>query len=148
MRGKIWGEIEEVGGKYIKNSFEQPPEEASTAHGSSISAPGPKPGPSIDADGSSSSAPSLNPGASSSTAALKPGPSTESDHSLTAMNAPVTVLSTIRPAWFHPDNKFLGAHAPQPNTRPSTEFDSDLRLVVEEPPSPTKGSTESSLVQP
>ena len=112
-RGGIWGEIEEVG------------EEASAARGSSSSALVPKlalapdehgpsssaPVPSTDEHGLSSSAPvpSTNEHGSSSSAPLT-GPLTESGHSLTGTNT--QVLSTIRPARFHPDNKFLGANAP------------------------------------
>jgi hypothetical protein len=70
-----------------------------------------------------------------------PGPSTEYDHSLDGMEAPLS--SPVYPTYFHPDNKFLGTYESRPNTgppNPSTEFDSDPRLVVEEPPSPIKGS--------
>jgi hypothetical protein len=75
-----------------------------------------------------------------------PGPSTESDHLLTGMDAPLS--SPVYPAWFHPDHRLMGAHAPQPNVGPSnprisTEFDSDHRLVAEEPSSGSGSSTES-----
>jgi hypothetical protein len=47
-RGKIRGEIEEVGGKYIENWFvlKDPP----AIHGPSSSVPAPKPGPSTESD--------------------------------------------------------------------------------------------------
>ena len=69
-RGRMWGEIEEVGGEIekIENWFTVP-KEPSPAHGSSISAPAPKPGPSTDGQSSLSSAPAPKPG---------PGPSTAS----------------------------------------------------------------------
>lgn len=70
-------------------------------------------------------------------ALTNPGPSTESNHILTDMGAPLSI--TMYPTWFHPDHGLMEAHAPQPNlgpnSRPSTEADSDHRLVAEEPPS-------------
>ena len=75
-----------------------------------------------------------------------PGPSTESDHESTEVHAPLS--SPVFPTWFHPDHGSMGAHAPQPNLGPSnpwpsTEFDSDHRFVVEEPPSRPASPTES-----
>lgn len=71
-----------------------------------------------------------------------PGPSTESDHLLTGVDAPLS--STVYPTWFDTNNLngLPRMHTPQLNLghsspRPSTEFDSDHRLVVEEPASPT-----------
>ncbi|KAF8502842.1 hypothetical protein F5888DRAFT_1121437 [Russula emetica] len=147
-RGGTFGEIEEVGGKHVENWF-VPEKESSAAHGSSslapsgpgdvsmtvMNAPAPNPGPSTESDHLL---------AGMNTPAPNPGPSTESDQLLEPdqlMDAPLS--SPVHPTWFHPDNELLGAHAPQPNTvpsNPSTEFDSgnDDRLVVEEPPSPTK----------
>jgi hypothetical protein len=74
-----------------------------------------------------------------------PGLPTESDHWLTGMDAPLS--SPVYPTWFYPDRNLLGAHAPLPNLgtsnpRLSTEFDSDHRLVVEEPPSRPASPTE------
>lgn len=71
------------------------------------------------------------------------GPSTESDHLLTGMDAPLS--SAVYPSWFHLDHGLMRAHVPQPNLglsnpRPSTEFDSGHRFVVEEPPSLGLGS--------
>ena len=75
------------------------------------------------------------------------GPWTGPEHLLTGMGAPLS--SPVYPTWFHPNHGLglMGAnHAPQPNfgsnPRPSTEFDSDHRLVVEEPPSRTASPTE------
>ena len=141
-RGEKWGEIEEVGGKYIENWFVVP-KDASAVHGPSSSAPEP-------GHASSSSAPS-EPGRASTSGmnapAPNPGPSTGSDHLLAGMDAPLS--SPVYPTWFHPDNQFLGAHSPRPNTgpsNPSTEFNSENRLVGGQPPPLTKGSsTESTL---
>jgi hypothetical protein len=74
------------------------------------------------------------------------GPSTQSDHESTGVYAPPS--SQVFPTWFHPDAGSIGAHAPQPNLGPSniwpsTEFDSDHRHVVEEPPSRPASPTES-----
>ena len=74
-----------------------------------------------------------------------PGPpSTES----AGHDAPLS--SPVFPTWFHPDHGSMGAHAPQPNlgpasnpSWPSTEFDSDHRFVVEEPPSRPSSPAES-----
>jgi hypothetical protein len=140
-RGRMWGEIEEVGGEYIEKWF-APPEKASAAHGSSISAPPPEPPPSADTHGSSISVPEPKPASSTEThesSISELAPSREFDNSLTGVNT--QVLTTIRPAWFHPDNRFLGANAPQQNTRPSNPSTSDRMLVVEEPSSPTKESS-------
>jgi hypothetical protein len=120
------GEIEEVGGKYIENWFVLP-KDSSVAHGASSSAPS-EPG---HVSTGVMNAPAPNPGLS-----------TESDHSLSGMEAPLT--SPVYPTWFHPDNQLLGAHAPPQNTvpsNPSTELNSENRLVVEQPLSPTKGSS-------
>ena len=66
--------------------------------------------------------------------------STVSNHEWTGVHAPLS--SPVFPMWFHPDRAdygLMGAHASRPigplNQRPSTEFDSDNMLVVEEPPS-------------
>jgi len=86
-----------------------------------------------------------------------PGPSTESDHGSTEVHAPLS--SPVFPTWFHPDHGSIasGAHAPQPNLGPSnpwpsTEFNSDHRFVVEEPPlrpaSPTESDHEMVDVPP
>jgi hypothetical protein len=84
-----------------------------------------------------------HPGSVGAHALPNPGPSTESDHLLTGMGAPLS--SPVYPTWFSPNRGSMGAHAPQPNlgpnSRPSTEFDSDHRLVVEEPPSGPGSST-------
>jgi hypothetical protein len=74
------------------------------------------------------------------------GLSTESEHMLTGMNAPLS--SAVYPTWFHQDHGLMEAHAPQPNLgssnpRLSTEFDTDHGLVVEEPPSGPASPTES-----
>ncbi|KAF8494096.1 hypothetical protein F5888DRAFT_1718434, partial [Russula emetica] len=64
-----------------------------------------------------------------------PGPSTESDHESTAVHAPLS--SAVLPTWFLTDHGFIRPHAP------STEFDSDHMLAVEEPPSrPVSPTTE------
>ena len=75
-----------------------------------------------------------------------PGPSTEFDQESMEAHAPLS--SPVFPTWFHPDHGSMGAHAPQPNSGPSnpwssTEFDSDHRFVVEEPPSRPASPTES-----
>jgi hypothetical protein len=133
-RGETFGEIEEVGGKYIEKWFVPPKEPPTVLHGSSSSAPS-EPG---HISMGTMKAPAPN-----------PGPSTESDHLLTPIHAPLS--STVYPTWFHPDNELLGAHGSQPNTahappntgpsNPSTEFDSDHRLAAGQPPSQTKGSS-------
>ena len=128
-RGDTWGEIEEVGGKYIENWF-APPKGSSAAHGSPSLVP-PKPGH-----------------VSTNAPASDPGPSAESDHSLAGMHTPLS--SPVNPTWFHLDNKLLGAHAPQLNTgpsNPSAGLGSDHRLVAVEPPSPTKGSSTESGIE-
>jgi hypothetical protein len=86
-----------------------------------------------------------SPASSTMSDAQNPGPSTESDH--LGMDAPLP--SPMYPTWFHPDNlnNLPGAHAPRPNlgpsnAGPSTVFDSDHRLVVEEPPSRPASPTE------
>ena len=82
-----------------------------------------------------------------------PGPSTESDHDLTGVRAPLS--SPVHPTWFGADHQLMGAHdsdwhEPQPwpqpnlgppNPRPLTESDSGHRLVVEEPPSRSASTT-------
>jgi hypothetical protein len=87
-RGEKWGEIEEVGGKYIENWFAPPK----------------------------------------------------------GTNDPES--STVFPELLQPDNKLTGA-PPQLNkgpSSPSTESESDYKIVVEEPPSPRKESpTKSGL---
>ena len=77
-----------------------------------------------------------------------PGTSTESGHELPEVHAPPP--TQVFPTWFHPDHAdygLMGAHSSLPNVgpsnpRPSTEFDSDQKLPVEEQPSkpapPTK----------
>ncbi|KAI0270234.1 hypothetical protein BGY98DRAFT_1011142 [Russula aff. rugulosa BPL654] len=74
-----------------------------------------------------------------------PGPSTESGRLLTGTDAPMSSL--VHSTWFHPDHGLMGAHAPEANVgpsnpRPSTESDSDHRLVAEEPPSGPGSPTE------
>ena len=134
-RGEKWGEIEEVGGKYIENWFVLP-KDSHVVHGPSSSAPS-EPG---HASMSGMNAPPSN-----------PGPSTGPDHLLAGMDAPLS--SPVYPTWFHPDNKLLEAHAPPPppNTgplNPSTELNSEHRLVGGQPPSPTESSLETAPVPP
>ena len=127
-RGETWGEIEEVGGKYIENWFVLP-KDSSVAHVPSSSLATPSEPGQVSTDVMNAPAPN-------------PRPSTESDHSLSGMEAPLS--TPVYPTWFHPDNQLLGAHAPPPNTgpsNPSTELNSENRLVAEQPPSPTKGSS-------
>ena len=135
------GEIEEVGGKYIENWF-VPAKESSAAHGSSSSTPSEPGHVSMSVINHNTPAPN-------------PAPSTESDHLLTPIHAPQS--STVYPAWFHQDNKLLGTQVSQPNTahalpnpgpsNPSTEFDSDHRLVAEPPPTQAKGSSTSPNIE-
>jgi hypothetical protein len=115
-RGGTWGEIEEVGGKYLENWF-VPPKEPLAAHGSSSSAPS-EPG---HVSTSATNAPAPN-----------PGPSTEPDHLSTGMQAPQS--ATAHAEWFPTDHGSMRPHASQPN--------SDEGLVVEEPPSRPASQTE------
>lgn len=129
-RGETWGEIEEVGGKYIDNWFALP-KGSSAAHGSLSSPPAPKPAPFTDTHVSSNPAPAPN-----------PRPLTEAEHSSMGTNAPQS--STVNPTLLRPDNKLMGAQAMQLNKgplNPSTESESNYKIVAEEPPSPTKGSS-------
>jgi hypothetical protein len=89
-----------------------------------------------------------------------PGPSTESGHESTEVHAPLS--TQVFPTWFDSDRADDGsmrAHASPPNLvpsnpRPSTESDSDHRLVADEPPSrpasPTEfaGDQENPVVHP
>jgi hypothetical protein len=144
MLGKRGDDLDELFLLY-EDHFAQP-EESSAARPSSSSPPSvsdpvwtdlKQPLPSVPEGWSPVSSPDHAP--------PNPGPSTESDHELAGMHAPLSspVLST----WFHPDHELMGAHAPQPNLgpsnpTPSTEFDSDHRLVAEEPLSRPASPTE------
>ena len=91
------------------------------------------------AHASSSSAPS-EPGLVETDAMHVPASNPEEPpHLLTGVHAPLT--GSVNPAYFHPDNKLLGAHTDTP-TMP-TDLGSD-HMSVEEPPSPTKGSSTQS----
>jgi hypothetical protein len=68
-----------------------------------------------------------------------PGASTESDQEPTAVHA--LLSSPVFPAWFLTDHGYKGPHAPTPDSW----FDSDHRLVVEEPPSRPASPTESGV---
>jgi hypothetical protein len=150
--------------KYFENYFPKP-EESSAARPSSSSPPsGPadgwtditQPQPSIPEEPSPVSSPDRDhappkPGSLTETGyeSMKgdapPGPSTESDHDLTGVHAPLS--SPVFSTWFHPDHGLMGAHVPQPNLGPSnpsplTGSDSDHRLVAEEPPSRPASPTE------
>jgi hypothetical protein len=77
------------------------------------------------------------------------GPSTESDYESTKVDAPLS--TTVFPTWFHPvhaDYGMMGAHPSLPKLGPPgpalKESDSGQKLVVEEPPSPRKGSSTGS----
>jgi hypothetical protein len=130
------GEIEEVGGKYIENWFAKP-EESSAALPSSSSPPSESNHGQVDVN---QPLPSVSEGwslVSSLDHAPPPNPrlSTESDHELTGVHAPLS--SAVFPTWFLTDHGYMGPHAP------STEFDSDNMLAVEEPPSrPASPTTE------
>jgi hypothetical protein len=109
------------------------PEESSAARPSSSSPPSgsdhgwvdvEKPQPSIPEEPSPVSSPDHAP--------PSPGPSTESDHELTGVHAPLS--SPVVPTWFLTDHGYHGPHAPQAN--------SDDRLVVGEPPSRPASPTE------
>ena len=56
-----------------------------------------------------------------------------------AINAPLT--GSVNPTYFHPDNELPGVHT-EAQTTP-TDLGSD-RILAEEPPSPTKGSSTES----
>ena len=91
------------------------------------------------AHASSSSAPS-EPGLVETDAMHVPASNPEEPpHLLTGVHALLT--GSVNPAYFHPDNKLLGAHTDIP-TMP-TDLGSD-HMSVEEPPSPTKGSSTQS----
>ena len=64
------------------------------------------------------------------------------------IHAPLS--SPVIPTWFHPDHRLAGMDAPRPNLgslnpRPLTEFDSNHRLVVVEPPSRPASPTVSNV---
>ncbi|KAF8490543.1 hypothetical protein F5888DRAFT_1909909 [Russula emetica] len=130
------GEIEEVGGKYIENWFAKP-EGESAALPSSSSPPSESDHGQVDVN---QRLPSVSEGWSLVSSLdhappPNPGPSTESDHELTGVHAPLS--SPVFPTWFLTDHGYMGPHAS------STEFDSDHMLGVEEPPSrPASPTTE------
>lgn len=135
---RIVSEIEEVGGKYIENWFKVP-EKAPAVHASSSSAS--QEGPSHKSSDVNQS-PQPIPKVGSPASRPDYAQDTQSAQLLSGMHVPQ--MSPVLPIWFHPDNGLLEAHVAPPN--PSTELDSNNRLVAEEPPSPPKGSpTESDF---
>ncbi len=75
-----------------------------------------------------------------------PATSTESDRESMGWHGPLS--SPVLENWFDPYRASMGAHAPRPNPGPQTEFGSDNRLVVSEPPSPTEFDSNDGLVPP
>ena len=122
MLGKR-GNIEEEAGERIETllpkveNYFGKPEESSAAEGSSSSAPS-------EAGQVSTNAPPPN-----------PGPSTRPPYVMnTGLKGPLS--SSMNPKWFHSDNIILDLHASQP-----IPADSGHRVVMEEPPSPTRASS-------
>lgn len=76
-----------------------------------------------------------------------PEPSESTGSSYDSMKVEAPGLPPVFPTWFHPvhaDYRMMGTHASLPKSgpsNPSTESESGQRLVVEEPQSPTKGSS-------
>lgn len=131
LEKRVISEIEEVGGKYIENWFKAP-EKESAAHASSSSAS--QEGPSHESSDVNQPLPPI-PKVGSPAPRPDYTQDTQSAQLLSGMHAPQS--STVLPIWFHPENGLLEAHAAPPN--PSTELDSNNRLVVEKPPSLPKG---------
>ena len=121
--GKRGGEIEEAGGEILRiENWFKTPESSAAAQGSKLSEPG-------HVSTGAVNAPAPN-----------PGPSTESARLLTGE----PLLSSVRPAWFHPDNKlkFPEGHGSSPNTGPSNPT-KELETVNTRP-SGSGSSTESA----
>jgi len=94
-----------------------------------------KPEGSSAAEGSSSSAPSDAGQVSTNAPAPNPGPSTRPPYVMNkGLKGPLS--SSMYPKWFQSDNIILDLHASQP-----IPADSGHRVVMEEPPSPTRASS-------
>ncbi len=125
--GKRMDEIEEIW-RVIDNYFPKPESSVSAPlkldHGATNVVDGPPPNPATSTP---------DHGATNVVDGSPPNPamSTESDRESMGAHGPLS--TPVLENWFDPSRGSMGAHASMPNSRPSTEFDSNDRLVVEEP---------------